>query len=352
MKRIETDRESGAEVFRLTDDPRPTDNIYGEQPYNSPEGNRVAIRHYPADGREGGLSILDLNDGAVEPVIETTPRFPAFHAWGEYFYYQEEERGRLFLKRRAYRGGKSETIAGLPTERGRFSYGTVSQDGRLYAVSVHRPDGSCEVFCVDLLSQEGRMLAETREHHFKHEQFSRDGANRVLIQANRMPDVRQVLLGTLEPAGEGVAWLAADRPHTPRPTGHEAWVGTASRVFFSTAFDEAGEGNLWVAGVGEQSPRLACVSPSRFGHVSVSRCGRYWIADAPDEDGIPIYAGSFASARWRRLVFSRTVHDGEQWSHTHPYLTADSRWLVYTSTRCGTPQVYGARIASELFASL
>ena len=30
MKHIDTDKDSGIEVWRLCDDPRPTDNIYGE----------------------------------------------------------------------------------------------------------------------------------------------------------------------------------------------------------------------------------------------------------------------------------------------------------------------------------
>ena len=44
MKLIEIDTDSGAEICQLTDGERPADNIYGEQPYSTPQGDRVVIR--------------------------------------------------------------------------------------------------------------------------------------------------------------------------------------------------------------------------------------------------------------------------------------------------------------------
>jgi Tol biopolymer transport system component len=67
---------------------------------------------------------------------------------------------------------------------------------------------------------------------------------------------------------------------------------------------------------------------------------------------VPIHIGSLTSGKHRRLVFSRTIHDGKQWSHTHPYLTADNRWLIFNSTRSGRAQVYGARLAKGFLESL
>lgn len=112
----------------------------------------------------------------------------------------------------------------------------------------------------------------------------------------------------------------------------------------STASDPDSTGNAWTAAIGEDCPTPVGAGPLRLSHVSVSRCGRYWLGDTGAE-GVPIVIGSFASGRCERAVFSRTVNTREQWSHTHPYLTADNRWLIFTSTRDGHPQVYGARLA-------
>ncbi len=350
MKHIETDPESGAEIYQLTDDPRPADNIYGEQPYSSTDSTRVAIRFYREGDTDGGLSLLDLTDGSLHPVLETAPRFPAFHAWGECIHYQEAVGDRLLLKRSNYATLETENTLDLTDEGDQLSYGTVSPDGRYYAVSAHREDKSSYVLSFDLQTGNRITSVDATERYFKHEQFSLDGTNRILIQANSQ-DVTTVYLGILSPTDEGVEWLAADRPHTPRPTGHEAWVGITDRVFFSTAVDNPDDSNIWVAGVSDTSP-TSVQADRRFSHISVSRCGKYWICDVGGEDGVPIYAGSLESGNYRRLVVSGTEHDGKQWSHTHPYLTADNGWLIYTSTRTGHPQVFGARIPDGLLEDL
>lgn len=351
MEQVEIDSESGACVYQLTDDRRPVDNIYGEQPYSSPQGSRIAVRFYAEGDRDGGLSILDLEDGSLHAVLEQMPRFPAFHAWGEYLYYQEAVGDELLLKRCHYQSLEKDDVVLLPTEEGRFSYGTVSPDGRWYATSVHREDKSCQVLLVDVGDGRVRSLVDTHEWHLKHEQFSRNGANHILIQANS-PDVSQVHLGVLAVDRTGIEWLPVDRPHTPRPTGHEAWIGSSGRVLLSTGHEEGSPANIWTAGLDAPTPAPACECGVRFGHISASSCGRFWIADATGEQGVPIYVGSLQSGRSRRLVDSGTTHDGQQWSHTHPYLTADNGWLIYTSNRSGNPQVYGARVSEELMADL
>jgi Tol biopolymer transport system component len=144
-------------------------------------------------------------------------------------------------------------------------------------------------------------------------------------------------------------WFEADEPHTTRPSGHETWIGAQTRVFFSTRWDDE-QGNLWTTSLDSPAPE-PLGSSVRGGHVSVSRCGRYFLVD-DNRDGIPLTVGSLSSGRHAHLVFTATVHDGQQSSHAHPYLTADNRWAVYTSNRDGHSQVYGARLPEGLLASL
>ena len=349
MKLIDTDRNSGAEIWRLSDDPRPTDNIYGEQPYASVDGSRLTLRHYADAGLDGGLSFLDLTDGSLHAVVETTPRFPAFHGWGRHFYCQQQVDDVLILRRWDYLSLTQEDMAELPGDKGRFSYGTVSADGRHYAVCVHNDKPApCCVLYVDLVSGQCRELTSSAERYFKHEQFSRDGRDLVMLQANSH-DVSQVGLGAVDLDGK-LTWFAADAPHTPRPSGHEAWVGNRTEVFFSTRWDEE-RGNLWTATLGEEAP--TALGPSvRGGHVSVSRCGRYWLVDDGSQGDVVLTVGCLASGHSAHLGSTGTVHDDKQWSHAHPYLTADNAWAVFTSNREGWPQVYGARLPEGLLASL
>jgi hypothetical protein len=353
MQFIETDAQSGADIYQITDGPRPVDNIYGEQPYSSRDGSRVALRYYDTPNHPGELAILDLNDGSQHTTIDTQPRFPAFHGWGDRLICQEAVGDEIILRSWDYHTLQREDLLTLPNGRGVYSYGTLSEDGKWYAVSVARPDGSWAVLLFEIETGEERVLAASDGTYlFKHEQFSRDGTNRVLIQANVLPEVKEVHLGTLELSGDAMVRLCCDQPHTPRPTGHEAWIGTTDRVFFSTDYDDSRSTNLFTVGVGDNESTVVIATAKRFGHVSVSRCGRYWIGDVFDEPGMPIYAGSLTSGTMRRLIVSGTVHDDNQWSHTHPYLTVDNSRLVYTSTRTGMPQVYAASIPDEFWTSL
>jgi Tol biopolymer transport system component len=339
---IEVDDESGAEIFLLGGDARPADNIYGEQPYGDATGRRIAIRYYPLPDKPGGISILDLEDGSNHEILSGNPPFPAFNAWGEWLYYAQAVEGKNMLRRCNFLSLKVENVADLPPERGGYSYGTMSSDHRYYAVSVRPPDGGQpQVHLLDLKTKEWSVLLDKPGYLAKHEQFSRDGRNRVLIQLNKMPEVKVVLLSELE-IGGGEKPFPADQPYTLRPTGHEAWIGNTSSVFFSTASDATTKGNIWRGKVGDKMPQLVHEG-KRFGHISVSRDGKYWIGDT-SEEGVPIYIGSFESGRCKRAAFSRTENDGKQWSHTHPYLTANNKWLIFGARRNGHPQTHGAKL--------
>lgn len=347
---VETDAESGAAICLLGADCRPADDIYGEQPYGDASGRRIAIRYHAAEKRPGGLNVFDLADGSNHEILSGKPPFPAFHAWGEWLYYAQTVEGKNLLRRCNYLTLKVENVAELPSDRGRYSYGTVSPDHRYFAVSVQPPDGGpSKVHLLDLPANRWSVLLDKPGYHAKHEQFSRDGRNRVLIQLNQMPEVKVVLLAELQISGQEQRF-PADQPFTLRPTGHEAWVGQTASIFFSTKADPVTKGNAWIGKVGDANPRMAYPGKC-FNHVSVSRDGKYWIGDSSEKD-IPLYIGRFATGRCQHACFSRTEYDGKQWSHAHPYLTADNRWLIFNSRRNGLPQVYGARLKAGWLDSL
>ncbi|MCF6287098.1 MAG: hypothetical protein L3K26_18220, partial [Candidatus Hydrogenedentes bacterium] len=277
-------------------------------------------------------------------VLSGDPPFPAFHAWGEWLYYAETVDGKNMLRRCNYLSLDIENVAVLPPERGKYSYGTVSPDYRYFAVSVKPPEAKfSQVHLLDLKTGHWTIMLDKPGYQPSHEQFSRDGRNRVLIQLNQMPDVKVVLLNELGIDGTEKRF-PADQPYTLRPTGHEAWIGNTSSILFSTNLDPALKGNLWKGTVGDETPALVYVG-KRFNHVSVSREGKYWIGDTAEE-GAPIYIGSFETGVAKRVCFSRTIYDGKQWAHEHPYMTADNKWLIFGALRNGKghAQAYGAKL--------
>ena len=350
---VEVDSESGAEIYMFEGDERPSDPTYGEPPYGDATGRRIAIRYHSLPDKPGGITIFDLQDGSSHEIFSGIPSMPAMHAWGEWLYYYETLEGKKILRRCNYLSLKSETVAELPPDRGIYSYGTVSPDLRYYAVSVQAPGAKQrnQVHLLDLKSKQWSIILNKSGYFVKHEQFSRDGRNRVLIQQNKLPDTKVVLLSELDINGNEKRF-PADQPYTLVCTGHEAWIGNSSRILFTTGMDTSTNGNLWSGKVGDEKATLVFAGKS-FMHVSVSRDGNYWVADIFGGDDVPIYVGSFKSGRVKRICLSHTEYDGKQWSHTHPYLTADNKWLIFGARRNGQQaQVYGAKLKEGWLKSL
>lgn len=354
MRFVETDTQSGAAIYLLGPDMRPADNIYGEQPYSDPTGKRIAVRYYHAAEKPAGLSVVDLTDGARFDVMTGQETFPAFHAWGGNMFWKHRVDGKLVLRRCNFATLKIDDVAVLPTELGGwFSYGTVSPDERYYAVGVSAQTGAVtRLHLLDMRTGKWSVLFDNPDRLVKHEQFSMDGRSRILVQMNEFPQARRIYLGEIALDGQS-EYFPAEIPFTPRPTGHEAWIGGTSRILFSTSWEDVGKCALWAAHAGDQSAEAICPGNLRFIHVSVSRDGKYWVADTIDERDVPLYVGDFETGGYGRLLPSRTVMVNKmQWSHTHPYFTADNQWVIFTSNREGLAQVYGARLASGWLKNL
>lgn len=126
------------------------------------------------------------------------------------------------LRRCNYLTMEIENVAQLPSERSNYSYGTVSRDGRWYAVSVIPENAAAaRVDLLNIGSGEWKVLLDKEGYHSKHEQFSRDGRNKTLIQLDQMPAIKQILLGKIDLSGK-MKLFPADKPYTLRATGHEA----------------------------------------------------------------------------------------------------------------------------------
>jgi hypothetical protein len=97
-------------------------------------------------------------------------------------------------------------------------------------------------------------------------------------------------------------------------------------------------------------------------HVSVSRCGRYFVADAHKggifREGrlqpVALVVGDLQTRKYRVLVDdTRASGGGNHCTHTHPYMTADNRYVIYNSDLyTGIPQVFAARLPDDFLDDL
>lgn len=350
MNHIGTDHETGAEIHQLTYGDQAYDNIGNEQPCADSTSTRIAVRA----GVEGisddtpsvFIAVVDLESGKTHPLWETASLFPGVPFWGDYIYALRVIRGRRMICRTHFHTFEEEKLYSFPEGYRLTGPLAVDPEGRFCALTVSRGAWAGDVLLIDLHQQTLRELYSDDEHHLSLAQFSADGNHLISFVATPPNFVRKgVRIGVLSAHREtGPDWLPFGPPNTHRCTGHNVWVPGKDKILASCRYAEDVGASLFAARAGDPRPRVVGKCHTFFAHVSASRCGRFWVADGYAESTTPIYIGSMKGGNYRRIIHTQTAYRGPQESHAHPYLTADNRWLIYTSSLSGRPQVYAASV--------
>jgi len=144
-------------------------------------------------------------------------------------------------------------------------------------------------------------------------------------------------------------------PHGVWPaTGHECWVAETGRLAYSEVCpgDVARRrGNLMAAKPGDEGG-VPLAPGYLLMHISVSRCGHFFVGDAMGMAGIPLVVGSVRTGHTAILCNSMTSLGQAQYLHTHPYISSDNRRVIFNSDRSGVPQLYMAGIPDGLLDGL
>ena len=371
------DPESGALVTRLTSAPVISNNIYCEVPYGSPDGRRIIIVRsagLPPEEKRA-LYVVDLERLRLA-------RVPGFQggenaAWGEWVYGVNEDGdieafSMLTLERRTVFPADRWTAPGRP------SVARVAPGERHIVYTVRLPGPVMGVGLADLQEQTNRIIFRHPEIWNTHAQFDPAEGRWILIQHNRGSEMGPdgTLLraagkeGTtrfvLDLEGNRLPPLPAGEPHTAACTGHECFVAGTGRVAFTVGWQghtTAGaldgrypQGNLFTAAPGDEKPACFAAPEHRFNHLSVSRCGRYWVCDSylhGIPGPVPLVVGCFATGRYRTLLQDCGAScGGAQFSHPHAYFTADTRRVVYNADPDGIPHVFMAEVPNGFLASI
>ncbi len=354
---------AGGNVRMLTSAPAITTDIYCEQPYCSADGNRlVLLRHYrlgPDAGSE--LLVYDVARYRVG-LLDRDVVGVANAAWS----------GVLFVT--AGRGPAARLVRwdlNTLTREELFGWGdipcaqlqSVSADQRYGVGGATIGRGKFGIVRVELPSGHWKLIYESPDICNPHLQCRLRSGARILVQENRGArfDDEGNMVAPCDERGVGLFSLAADGsdrrdfpvgpPLTPRTTGHECWIGDTDRVLVTVADFYEG-GTLLEASHDHAKPRVVSTAPHRWNHISASRCGRYFVTDTYESRSTPIIVGSIRTGQWRVLCEPHTSGGGGQYTHLHPYLTGDNRWVVFNSDRTGLAQVYLAEIPGGFLEEL
>ena len=359
---------AGANVRMCTSAPAITHNIYCEQPYCSADGNRFVMmrRQTPDPYTLHDLLLYEIDTYRVS-LLERDMYGVATAAWS----------GVLFVSIGRGRDARMVRIDLNTLEREElFRWGdipgetiyTVTADQRHGVGGVVLGPAEFGIVRVDMQTGAWEIIYRSPDICNPHLQYRLGTGDRILVQENRgglfdengeMVRLFDPALGaglmTIDPRGGDRREFPVGPPHTPTTTGHEVWIGHTDHALVTVGklhSDGKRRGTLLEVSHDWPTARVVSEASERWNHISVSRCGRYFITDCYDHVTTPIIIGSIASGKWRVLCEPRTTGGGGQYSHLHPYMTSDNRWVVFNSDRTGVPQVYIAEVPADLLKEL
>jgi hypothetical protein len=377
------DPESDAKVIQITSSPQCSVNIYCEQPYCTPDGKRFAFLRRPdTTVFENTLMVADLTRLYVAPIdFGVIGVFNAAYSGIVYYYTSGGSLKRVNLSTLE----KEEVPLGFdPDLRGRGA--SVSSDGR-YIICYEPQGDSHGIKRIDLLEQKADVIFEHPELCNPHVQFNPVHGRDILVQFNRgsvsnkdkvkhkpVDLEKGVTHFLIDRAGGNRRDLPLGPPYTASSTGHAAWIGDSGRVVCTTAFDardefryrhdpRTPEGNIVSAAPGDEAPSPFRAPDLFTNHISVSRCGRYFVVDSwpgslfderKQGHRAGVVIGCLSSGRYRTLlVDSMSSGGGGEHNHVHAYLTGDNRHVVYNANPFySATQVFVARLPEGFLESL
>jgi hypothetical protein len=380
---------SGARIVQLTSAAAISNNIYGEQPYCSPDGKRIVIARCQdfCWDEEGSLLVHELDSLRITMVVRRMKGVRGVFnaAWSGLVYYWTPDRKLMRLSLTTLQQKEvyveEDPAAPLPA-------GSVSPDQRYVIGTAPRLKGKgapvFQVLRLDLKTKTREVIFEHPEICNPHLQFNPVHGREILVQNNvgvRLKEdgsldtyqTKGCRLFVIDADGSRQRYLPAGPPVTRGLTGHECFVADTGRVLFSAGWVRHSdydwrqdplhpEGNLFTAGPDDAKPTGFHAPEYFFNHLCASQCGRYFVADAWQGSlfrngrlqSVSLVVGNLKTGKHRVLVEDAICDGGgNQCTHAHPYFTADSRHVIFNANPChSTPQVYAARVPNGFLESL
>ncbi|RJS84681.1 hypothetical protein CW702_02140 [Candidatus Bathyarchaeota archaeon] len=364
---------TGSQLFQVTSAPVISNNIYCEQSYCTPDGERFAFIRVSYDHGMWSTSlwVCDVPGkriAMVEPNIEPGV---ANCKYTGIIYYIISKKGQREIVRLSLENFEKETVfdmSGVPLRR----IQSVSPDQR-YAVGTYIPldkikDGRAtpQIIKLDFKTGEWFVIHENVDIINTHLQYEPSKGKDILVQHNRgalldrygniirLVGEEGATLYVIDDEGKNYRQLPVGKPYTNPVTGHECWIGDTGEVLLTTVAtlkEAMRNGNVLAVKPGDKRARIVSKG-YLITHISASKDGKFFVGDILGVKGRPIVVGSIETGKSMILCLSGSSRGRSQFSHPHPYMTGDNRWVVFNSDKTGIPQVYLASVPTELLESL
>ncbi len=366
------DPDSGARVVRLTSAAM-NNNIYCEQPYASPDGRRVMIaRALDMFAASRQLLVADLESLTLTMIESDVPHELVAHSsWREWAYYLMHDGSvrrvsLLTLERQSVLPAGTLTASSSCLE-------SITPDDQ-WLIAYEGVDGpELRSLAISTVDGTRRTLYEGADNRNPHAQAEPGDGQRWLYQLIREGREPRVPVFAAALDGGTPRQLPFGGEWSAESTGHMAWVADTGRVACAMNWRRAekrhdprhSEGNLLIAAPGDAEASVFPAAEHGFYHVSISRCGQYFVCDdfmdfrtdafasgAPGPVGIVV--GNLATGKHRTLIGDCQAYGiaGSSRFEPDPYFTADNRHVVYNASPFGAVQVFAAEVPPDFLPSL
>lgn len=353
-----TDLETGVRVRQLTSTPAIHENIYGEVPYMDGASRYCLLtRRREAHGLQE-VWRYDFERDWLTPVCEDVPSIAGMAVSPDQRYFTcqrriDAETFELVITEIATLEQRALRFRGWPEIR---ALGSIGPDNRTYisgtAVTSHR----FGIVRYDLEAGTRQVIHEWDDIINPHPQIEPATGRDILVQHNRgcLLDDQGRCLRLVGPEGATLYLIDIDggnrrelpvgKPYTLPCQGHQSWLGRTGDILLTVGgapVEELEEGNLLRLRPGEPAATVVARGHA-FWHPNASLDGRFFVSDTIGDGRLVI--GSFRTGRTRVLCGSGASCSSPQYTHPHPYLSPDCRWVIYNSDATGVPHVHAARV--------
>lgn len=358
------DPESGARILQLTSAPVINANIYGEVPFTDPESRYVMFMRSKDSYGPVEIWRADMRDFNLRWVCDGVLRRRCLGMSHDH---------RHFLAARVIPDALEIVQIDVVTLRQEtFQFRgeitptcmlAMGPGNRFGAVGVMLADDRFGILRLDFSSCTSEIIHENPELVNPHLQVEPGRGEDILVQHNRGSRVenRNVVklvgqqgatLYLIDWNGGNVRKLPVGKPDTPPCQGHQCWIGTTGEILLTVqgSTDPEAPGCLLAVKPGDAKAREVARG-YYYQHPNASRDGRFFVSDIT---GDALIVGSIKTGRTRPLCtgFSPLRSPSPQYTHPHPYLTPDNKWVIFNSIMTGIPHICAAQVPQGMLEEL
>lgn len=338
-RRMFKDKETGIEIVQLSSFPTVNFKFYFHYNEFTPDSETLLFRSYKENNRNSTDNVFKVNVDGTELIQMTDAEglgSPFFSYDGKWLYYISK--GTLhktdFHTLEDYELGHIEEMSNSGGS------GSLTFDGKHFYSGCRLKNGNMGMVYYSTETDEARLIYQSEM--ITHVQIKPLDGNVIAFQSHYNEEGKNIYL--IKPDGSGLKPF--DLKHG---NGHWMWVADTKKIMcgLNLAYNKQG---IVTMGLDDVEPEII-IDDIHYWHPACSNDGKWMVSDSnwPDKGIFLINPRTQKS----KLICRTNARIGDgQWSHPHPSISHNGKYIVFNSDMTGTPNVFLAKVPEEFLTEL